>query len=383
MPEIDWYEIRFLESSSNLKEIIRKSILKTPSNTIANGIAVCIQQGRLFFEAALSAPLEIKPLQIFYGVVGFAKAVTLSRKLNAIDTLAQTHGLSDVSRQNAKVEELSLKFGSRGTFQEFNDVLAPLGRINYFEHSMPKWVPKPFDVAKELVNREMPIREILSRIPGLKQLYEKTFQEPAKTCHVNLMYWPEYDGYTTLRIDDPELFTSRESLANLILKSRERFPFLNEWCLSEAVLAWEHSVLNFCNVYKTGIDEFSTEFLIEDDGRFIAHSAVMHDTSLPRIAFSEILPPLAGGITDGFQYVIQPCEGVNLSEFSLQFLGCFLLSSTVRYRPQIWQHAISRSVSPVTPADDRSLALIQRFLDNVLTEIPKMVVHTIELPRVN
>lgn len=384
MPKkMDWYEVKFLESSSNLKELIKSSAGRTPSTKIADEISVCIKQGRLFFETALSGPLEIQPLQVFYGVIGFAKAIALARKLVAIDTLAQAHGLSDVSKQNATVEQLSLKIGKRGTFQEFNDAIAPLGRLIYYEYSMPRWVPKPFDAASKLAEREMRIKEILARIPYLQHLYEKTFHEPAKTWHVDLNYMAEYDGYTTLRIDDPELYADRESLVRLVRKWRERFPFLNDWCLLEASLAWENSILIFCNIDKTGAEEFSTDDLIEYDGRFVAHSRERHNTSLRKIAFAEIMPPVAGGITRRYDYVIQPHEGVNLCEFSLHFLGCFLLSSSVRYRPQIWQHAISRSVSRHAPADDRSLAIIQRFLDVVLEEFPRLVVHSIEYPRLN
>ncbi len=381
MPDIDWYEIKFLESSSNLKGLIKKSVGRTPSTKIANEIAVCIQQGRLFFEAALSAPLQIQPLEIYYGVVGFAKAIVLARNLVSIDTLVQSHGLSDVSEQNAKVEQLSLRVGQRGIFQQFNDAIAPLGRIWYYDDSMPTWAPKPLHDASKLAEKELPIKEIFSRIPYLQHLYEKTFQEPAKTWHVDLHYWAEYDGEMSLRIDDPELFTNRESLIRLVRKWRQKFSFLEKWCLFEAHLGWGNAILIFRNIDKTHVDEFSTEFLVETNGRFIA-DRLSRNTSYARIDFLDIIPPLSGGITNKHTYVIHPYDGVYLSEFSLQFLGSYLLSSLVRYRPQIWQHAISRSVSARTPADDRCLALVERFLDVVLENFPSLVVHSIDYLRV-
>lgn len=70
---MDWYDIKFLESPANLKSVIGESIQRTPSTTIASGISTCLQQGRFFFEAAENSPLEIKPLQVFYGVVIFLK----------------------------------------------------------------------------------------------------------------------------------------------------------------------------------------------------------------------------------------------------------------------------------------------------------------------
>src|ERR1700733_6596464 len=128
MQDSDWYEIKFLESAANLKGLIKKSLDKVPSTKIATQIGVGIQQGRLFFEAASSAPLQIKPLQIYYGVLAFSRAVVLARKLVPIDTLTASHGLTDVSAHNANIENLAVKIGNRGTFQELNDAVAPLGR---------------------------------------------------------------------------------------------------------------------------------------------------------------------------------------------------------------------------------------------------------------
>jgi len=95
-----------------------------------------------------------------------------------------------------------------------------------------------------------------------------------------------------------------------------------------------------------------------------------------------ILPPLSGGhVGSGQTYVMQPINNVKLSEYALQLLGSLLLSSLVRYRPQIWQNAISRSVTAQSPADDRSLSLIEKFLGDVLSGFPDMVVRVIDYQR--
>jgi hypothetical protein len=53
----------------------------------------------------------------------------------------------------------------------------------------------------------------------------------------------------------------------------------------------------------------------------------------------------------------------------------------VRYRPQIWQNAISRSVTAQSAADDRALSLIEKFLDDTLSGFPDMVVRVIDYQR--
>src|ERR1700737_4152487 len=134
MQHHDWNKIRFLETTTNLKAIIRQSTGRTPSTEIARDIAACLQQGRLFFEIATSAPLQVQPLQIYYGIVGFAKAVILGRNVQSISTIAQSHGLSDISQQGSNVEDLTLQFRRNGLFAQFNDVVASFGRVNYYDN---------------------------------------------------------------------------------------------------------------------------------------------------------------------------------------------------------------------------------------------------------
>jgi hypothetical protein len=82
----------------------------------------------------------------------------------------------------------------------------------------------------------------------------------------------------------------------------------------------------------------------------------------------------AAGYLSGGSHLISPVQGVKLSEFSLQYLALFSLSSLVRYRPQIWAHAISKSVFADKPADDTMLSLIEKFLDLNRSAIPQLVV---------
>ena len=99
------------------------------------------------------------------------------------------------------------------------------------------------------------------------------------------------------------------------------------------------------------------------------------------IEFITILPPLAGGITRDHPTAISPLNGVALSEFSVQFIAAFLLSTLVRYRPQVWQHAISHSITQTSIADDRALSLIELYTKTVLYNFPSMVVETIDPTR--
>jgi hypothetical protein len=382
MQNSEWYDVKFLESATNLKALIKRSVGRTPSTSIATQIAICIQQGRLFFEAATSAPLQIKPLQLYYGVLAFSKAVVLARNISSLDALIASHGLLDISANNSRVEELKLKVGTRGAFQEFNDAVAALGRIWHFENAMLKWQLKPFDSVQDLDGFQISITEIFSRIPGLSHSFQQTFGSRAKSWPIGLDFHSSGNGQCDLRIDDPELFSDRESLVMLVRKWRTDYSFLNEWSFSEATHAWNKSVLIFQNFNKESHDDLALDSLIQGNDGFVT-SRVMLGSQRKWISALEILPPLAGGITLGHQHVIQPINSIYLSEFSLQFLASYLLSSLVRYRPQTWQHAISRSITTDKPADDRSLALVEQFLSEVLSGFPKLVIHAIDYTRLS
>ena len=371
------FNLKFLESASNLQPLIKKSLGREPSMKIAREIAVCIQHGRLFYEAAASSPIEIKPLQMFYGMVNFAKALIIARNLRALDTLPQSHGLRDISAKNSRLEALRVKIENRGTFQEFNNAVSSLNRISYCDVTTPVFKIIPTSTSDEILGKELSIKEILSRIPGLEDLYKQTFNEEPNTSSFLINLLDNY-GHCELRIDDSELFIDRTSLRRIVMRWRERYPFLQKWCLESATHAWGNSVIIFSNIDKTFIiDEFSDDHLKESDRDFQTRHDYRRDASVKRNDFTSILAPPLG--SSSVAHMVAPFEGTYLSDFSLYYLGMFLLSSVVRYRPQTWGHAISRSVTEENAADDRAVALIESFMGNA-GSFPGMIAEAIYIP---
>jgi hypothetical protein len=87
---MDWHRCKFLESCENLKPLIKRRFGREPNTSIAREIIACLQQGRLFYEAAERSPLEIAPLQLFYGMVGFSKALIIASGLRPLATLIES-----------------------------------------------------------------------------------------------------------------------------------------------------------------------------------------------------------------------------------------------------------------------------------------------------
>ena len=93
----------------------------------------------------------------------------------------------------------------------------------------------------------------------------------------------------------------------------------------------------------------------------------------PYVDFRQLLDPVSGGLTQTHPSLMTPINDVYLSDISLQYAGIFLLSSLVRYRPQIWIHSISRFSNHEKPSDDQALALIEGFMNKVQSTYPNLV----------
>jgi hypothetical protein len=295
-------------------------------------------------------------MQQFYGMLAFAKAIVLAFKGARLSTLPRSHGVTDASGDACKIENLQVTIGAKGVFQEANDHTRALNRINYFGPNARPLVHYVDSAASaSLTGMTLSLRDLLSRIPGLQPLYRSTFgAEPnAASLMISLR-----EADCEIRIDDPQLFKSAAEAKEIADRWRSRFPFLKSWAIESAQHAWGNSLIHFLNV-----DPPSNEFgdgAVETVGdRLYAHN--IHDGSRNRFDFAATFPPFGGGF-GGHLTAVAPFNGLYISEFSLHYLTLFLLSTLVRYSPERWMAALTRSITPESKPDDRCLALIEQFL---------------------
>lgn len=391
MPRLDWHAIRFLESAGNLAPLVKLRTGKTCSDGVARDIAACLQQGRQFYESAGESALEIRPLLLYYGMVGFAKAVILASHVRRHSTLAKSHGLRDISPANASASELTLAIGQgdndtddgseitipgislairgAGTFQQFNDVVRRLHRFRYNDprDALQTLTFPDAATSDELAHLRVSLKDILGRIPGLHTLYSDTFGEPAAT--IPLRVYPYSDDVFTLGIVRKEPFTDLASLQSMINAARDEWPFLTKWRLKDADVRWGTSNLTFENSRDDAMAELTA------DGMNAERTEYENKPAETRFSLEEGgLPILTGGY-GGPEHAVFPLDGKQIAEYSLHFLGLFLLSTLVRYRPATWRHSVSRTALSTAPADDRALALIERFLDMNSERVPRFVVY--------
>lgn len=353
------YNLRFLESAENVKESLRRVTGRVPNTDTARGVSVCLQQGRMYIEAANSAPIEIRPLLLFYGMSALAKAVVAGITMRSLSTLAQAHGLHDISENNSRLENLIVRVDGRGTFQEFNDVVCEFDGLNYYENTAKKKITTPTAKSDLFTGVSISLKEIFSRVPKLEDIYQRTFGEVAKTHGFAL----HLDGHgercpVIIRVDVSEIWTDRASLQQIVETLRVRFPMLRKWRLNSSQIAWDKSILEFSNTRLNGLSEFDEAGLAQRHGQF---SAVYNEGD-PYIDFRTLLDPVAGGMLGGYPAFINPLHGQHICELSLYYMGMYLLSSLVRYRPQIWVHSVSRLSNNDRPADDQALALTEQFM---------------------
>jgi len=183
---------------------------------------------------------------------------------------------------------------------------------------------------------------------------------------------PSYDdhGYWELRVDDPRVFPDRTGLIALVENWRIRFPTLRKWRVVSAVRAWDKSLIVFANA-AVPPNEFDDSVFVAQAGDFTANDNPDDSERHPRVPIQNTFTPPGGPFMG--QQLVGPLGGVYLSEYSMHYLGMFMLSSLVRYRPQAWVHAVTRSATADCPADDQALALLEEFMRIHSEIIPGLV----------
>ncbi|MGN4152650.1 YaaC family protein [Burkholderia gladioli] len=364
------HSLQFLESTNNLSSVIERKHGWRPNSEQTQEILACLRQGRLFYEASASSPIEIRPMQLFYGMVAFAKALILTTdRRKRLRNLVPAHALKDISAPNSRLADLSVKVAGRGTFHYFNDVVAAKNVLKFIDTgSHPRSVEMPCAQSDELEDITVNLQCLLSRIPGLEELYEETFQERAN-CVSFFLNSLDQDAWT-ITVCDSKIPESRDDLRRMVNGWREQHTFLRNWRLGHVAFAWGKTTLQFANSSPEG-DDMDDRYFLAD---LLAYSA--HPDDLARTQFNDFsahMVPCSGGLDGSFQYMVSPIEGHYVSEYSLQYIALFMLSSLVRYHPQTWMHSLSRTAMGERRADDAPLALIEKLMAINLDSMPLLV----------
>lgn len=365
------HPLQFFESASNVRQAVQNSTGRAPNAKKSKDIATFIQQGRMFFEAADEASIEIRPLILYYGMMAFAKAIILSRTLTNIEALPQRHGLTDISPQTALLMDLTLRIEQSGTFQQFNDVVAPLEGITYFARTQADFYNTPAATSQAISGQNLTLKKVLSHCASVAGLYESTVHEANHTLPYTLYFPGAAHGVVEMRIDLRDVVGDLKELRKLVADCRTAFPSLANWRFRNAMRAWNHTIITFDNKTKPADDLADAAVRVQGE-----EVCAVEDATAQCRDFRALLTPATSSLAySNWTCFTAPIAGNYISEASLQYLGMFLLGSLVRYRPQTWVHATTRFVSSERPADDAPLALIEQFMTVVQERFPALLVR--------
>jgi hypothetical protein len=169
------------------------------------------------------------------------------------------------------------------------------------------------------------------------------------------------DWYMQAWHDEP--VGTLEEASAVIDSWRNRFPVLQNWRVAWVSNSWGKAVIEFRN-------EDCPNVPIRDQLRMTVEGTF--ESSLP--PGNRYPPPdlLTGGSLSD-KGLSSPVNGAYICQPALVYLGIFLLSSLVRYRPEIWIHAMTRGASSDRPADDQAISLVEQFLGIVPSQMQNLL----------
>lgn len=363
-------ELRYLEGSSALSRHMRTLSGRQPNAAQVAFCQSCLLHGRLFWDSAAAAPLETKPLLLYYGAAAFAKGLVIAAKGRPIQEIPRSHGLKCAPGGGELIGNFTMAADGTGLFQAFNDVAANLNRLRVYVGSNTKITAYPTAPSSRLPRWSISLKDCLARIPEIAAAYELSTGERSALVPLVVQGPRNEEGEAyEIRIDDPVAFRDVNHLRTIVDSYRTRIPALRRWRLSSATRAWDGTVLQFVNVEVPDNEWEPTEE---------TPTSVAFTTGTARFNAAESFPPMAGGYsgTAGVAYLEQ-VAGEDISEFTLTFAALLGLSSLVRYHPHVWTACVHRRPVSVRPVDDALLPVIERFLGHVEGSFPQFIADAI------
>jgi hypothetical protein len=363
-------ELRFLEGQSALKERIQALSGRRPNAEQVAFASSCLLHGRLFWESAKSAPMETKPLLLYYGAAAFCKLLVIAATAGKVSDLGASHGASCRAGPSDTVGSFTVFANGDGLFQGFNDVAAKLCRLKYLDNFGYKIFSTPAASSEELGTFKISLQEILSRVPeqDVAVMYRRCAGRPSNTLRLFIQAPIRTETDFRIRVDVPEGFADEAGLLAHLSRLRTQAPFLERWRLLSSQHAWDQSTTYFINREGAGSSEELYGQFDSEQRSFAANIP----SGLPQFDAFASFPSLAGGYS-GFCSYLAPIDGRSVCEHSLQLLGLLALSSLVRYRPHVWTSCVHRRPISGKPIDDSLLPVIETFLHTTEEAFPKLV----------
>lgn len=324
----EWWRILSNYESSDLVKVCFKAMHGRELNTSkASEICASITQARGYMESANGAGRSVRPLLLYYGILGLARGLTLFLSTSLREAgLAQAHGLSvsgwgeALTREGGSIGDLKIKLNANGTLQQLIEETDHRSFLRS-NSSKPNFV---IDYAIPPPDTEVRLADILSRIPEIRPSYSRWLPDSREI----VAFWPQNDrpdGKKWLRVDLP--YTAEDVRA----------------VMGDAVL-------------ELNTKDSVISILVPGD-----YGPYMSDTG--------------GHWSVGNVVAMTPFPGeVQLSKIVITFMAAYGLGMLARYYPSQWTAILGNQRHTV------ALPTLLATMDYIADEFPRMIVEFLEPP---
>jgi hypothetical protein len=189
--EETWSRLALFQSRDVLERRYRSHHGGELSAGKADEIIAHLQQARQYFSSAESAGVLAGPLEQYYGVLAFARAIALYRGPRQREsTLKRSHGLEAFIPDGGASEDIQMRV-TDGTFYELLEATSNSETISVDE-PFPGRETKSQRYIRQLIPPQLETRfsllDLLSRIPGVKEHFEQAFDTVAR-CHYGRVHF--------------------------------------------------------------------------------------------------------------------------------------------------------------------------------------------------
>ena len=324
----EWWRILSNYESSDLVKSCFKAMHGRDLNTSkACEICASITQARGYMESANGAGRSVRPLLLYYGVLGLARGLTLFLSTSLREAgLAQAHGLSASSwgealtREGGSIGDLKIKLNANGTLQQ---LIAETDHRTFLRNnsSKPNLV---IDYEAPPAGTEVSLADILSRIPEVRPFYSRWLPDSREI----VAFWPQSDhpgGKKWLRVDPP--YTAEDVRA----------------VLGDAV----HELNTKGSVISILVPGDYGPYMSDTGGHWSVGNVVA-------------MTPFPGGL--------------KLSKTVITFMAAYCLGMLARYYPSQWTATLGNQRHTV------ALPTLLATMDYIADEFPRMIVEFLEPP---
>lgn len=331
-----WEYLKRYQSASFVHKKLKREITKNKSliNIKASQIASLMVQSEKYYQAASDASLEIKPLILYYGMLGLSKCLLLSGD--------NTYSLSALAPDNRDHSTHGLKFGThdsvdtkvrdgKGLSNEFCYVATQQDRVGLYN-----LLRSCYSNVNIPNNTRFNVQDLLSLIPEIYKEYLAYFKQKPRSwgAHGHFGISDANDTIQLIEFVDwyfvSQRINQKEKYKNCILRN---FPELKTFYTKEQSSEDRFRLKNNAR----GIDDY--------------------------IYLSQLMTLET--------FALKKLNDIRLTDIDVHFILMYILSNLVRYRQDKWSRLIRR-------LDNDEMFLIESFIEISSVKYPYLILRELD-----